>query len=144
MTYKQVKEAVKTILESHAMIRDVRFATPTEWMKKETQPEYPVCCYAINTGSFEKGYKNFTVQFWFLDLAGAEGEYDVDVVSDQTEIANDIVGLLKQSHVRSWTIDETINFNCILQKFEDYISGVELTINLKTINKYDTCAIPTN
>lgn len=96
----------------------------------------------MNNGQFDPGYKVFNLQLWFLDLAGVDGEFEVDVVSDQTEIANDIVGLLKQAY-QSWEIDENISFDVVLEKFEDFLSGVQLSINLKTINTYDTCVSPT-
>lgn len=142
MTYKQVKISVENLLNSHPQINDVRFATPREWLKLEGQNNYPVCCFAMNNGQFDPGYKVFNLQLWFLDLAGVDGEFEVDVVSDQTEIANDIVGLLKQAY-QSWEIDENISFDVVLEKFEDFLSGVQLSINLKTINTYDTCISPT-
>ena len=113
-------------------------------MFRDDQPVFPLCCFSMSTGSFEPGYKNFDLQIWFLDKAGVEGEFEVDVVSDQTEIANDIVGLLKKSWVNSWLIDDNIIFEVLLEKYEDYLSGVKIFIRLKTINNYDTCAIPFN
>jgi hypothetical protein len=143
MTYKQVKKAIQVLLESHAMIKEVRFATPTEWINRESKPEFPCCLYAITAGSFERGYKNFNVDFWFLDQSGKEGEFELDVVSDQTEIASDIVALLK-ARAREWTIDENISFTVVLEEFEDFLSGVTFSVTIKTYNKYDTCAIPVN
>lgn len=142
MTYKQVKIAVQTLLNSHPQINDVRFATAQEWLKTEGNNDYPVCCFAINNGNLEPGYKVFSVQFWFMDLSGKDAEFELDVVSDQTEIANDIVGLLK-GHTQPWEIDESISFQVLLHKFEDYLSGVQLTVNLKIANTYDTCISPT-
>lgn len=125
------------------MIKEVNFFTAKEWIKRNGDNTYPVCCYSILSGTFEPGYKNFSVQFLFLDQTGVDGEFETDVVSDQTEIANDIVALLKQ-HTRSWVIDEEIGFEVLLGEFEDNLSGVQLTINIKTRNNYDTCAIPPN
>jgi hypothetical protein len=143
MTYKQVQRAVQTILQSHAMIKDVRFVTAKEWIKRDSDPLYPVCCYDIFSGSFQPGYKTFQVRFLFLDQTGMDGEYEIDVVSDQTEIANDILALVKQRD-NNWIIDTEITFEVLLGEFEDNLSGVQLTINIKTLNNYDTCAIPYN
>lgn len=142
MTYKQTKEAVQAILENHAMIKRVIFNSPLEWMFANEQPEFPICCFTINNGSFEKGYKNFTLTIWFLDKSGKEGEFETDVVSDQVEIANDIVSLLRQSQKRSWLMDDNISFQVISDSFEDYLAGVQLDVTLKTIDNYDACSVP--
>ena len=105
MTYKQVKLKVQQILESHAMIKDRRFLTAKEWIKRNSDPLYPICCYSLLSGSFEPGYKNFELTLLFLDQTGVDGEFELDVVSDQTEIANDIVSLLKQKST-GWIIEE--------------------------------------
>ena len=144
MTYKQLRDAIRTLLQSHAMIKQVRFSSPTDWLFDDEQPLFPLACYAINTGSFEPGYKNFVVSFWFIDKSGVDGEFEDEVVNDQIEIANDIVGLLKQSHLRPWQMDDDISFTVLSEKFEDYLSGVELNITLKIRNDYDTCVIPFN
>ena len=142
MTYKQVKLAVQALLENHAMIKKVMFNTPQEWMYRGENPEFPLCCFAMNGGALEPGYKVMNLQIWFLDRAGVDGEFEVDVVSDQVEIANDIVALLKQSWVNDWLIDENVIFEVLLEKFDDFISGCRIDVILKTQNDYDTCAIP--
>lgn len=81
---------------------------------------------------------------WFLDLGGKEGEMELDVVSDQLEIGNDIVSLLRQSHVRDWLTDLPVSFETISDALEDYICGVRFDVTLKTVNKYDACSIPFN
>jgi len=142
MTYKQVKQNVQAILESHPMIRKVLFNTPTEWIYQEGSPDFPIALFSIDGGVLEPGYKTFNLSFWFLDRSGMDGEFEVDIVSDQVEIANDIVAKLKQSWINNWLIDENVSFDVIMEKFEDYLSGVKFTTTLKTANDYDTCAIP--
>jgi hypothetical protein len=144
MTLKQTKNQVQQLLQSHAMIRRVIYNTPQEWMFAEQQPEYPLACFWIGAGSLEQGFKNFNVTMWFLDIAGKEGIHELDVVSDQVEIANDIVALLRQSHLRSWQIDDNIQLEIISDALEDYIAGVRLEVNIKTINRYDACSVPIN
>jgi hypothetical protein len=106
------------------------------------QPEFPLCCFTINNGSFERGYKNFIVTVWFLDKAGLEGEFEIDVTNDQIEIANDIISLVRQSQKRDWLIDDNISFQVISDSFEDYLAGVQMDITFKTIDNYDACSVP--
>lgn len=124
------------------MIKKVIYNTPQEWMFAKDQPEFPICCFVVNNGSFETGYKNFNARFWFLDKAGKEAEFEEEVASDQVEIANDIYALLRQSHLRDWVVGDNVTFEVIADSFEDYLAGVDLTATLKTLNNYDACSIP--
>ena len=125
------------------MIKEVRFSSPLEWMFANEQPEFPLCCFRLETGTLEAGYTLYDLRIWFLDLSGREGQFDDDVISDQLETAKDIWSLLKQSQVREW-LAENANFTLLTEKFEDYISGVELSLQIKVFNQYVTCDIPVN
>lgn len=142
MTYNEVKKKIENLLASHAMIRETRFCTATEWIKRNSNPELPVCCYSIFSGAFESGYKNFNVKFLFLDKTGKDGEFEMDVVSDQIEIANDIVALMRESHVTGFEVEDSVSFDVLLAEFEDILSGCQMDVNIKTLNTLDTCIIP--
>ena len=142
MTYNQIVTELRKIMQSHAMIKQVKFATPVEWLSRDEQPTYPIACYAINAGQLNKGREQvFNVQIWFLDKSGAEAEFETDVVSDQMQIAADIVSKLRIES-NDWFVDNNINFDVISDKFEDYLAGVQLTFNIFTISNYDACDIP--
>lgn len=144
MTYNQVIKTIRETLESHAMIRSVKNAAPREWLFADDQPVYPICCFAINSGSLNIGREQvYNLTLWFLDKAGMEAEFEQDVASDQLQIAADIISKLRNDG-NPWEIDDNISYNLILDKFEDYLSGVELTFNMLTISDFDACDIPLN
>lgn len=141
MTYNQIVEIIKSLLQSHAMINTTRFATPTEWLMWDSQPVYPCASFSINSGGLNAGRElTYSCQFWFLDKSGVEGEFETEVISDQHQIANDIISNLRKNNLL--IVDTNVNWNAISEKFEDYLSGVELTINISTIGKYDSCDFP--
>jgi hypothetical protein len=143
MTYNQIVTEVETILTSHAMIKDVRFATPVEWLAWESEPVLPVALYYIDQGNFNIGRElTFSVQFWFLDKSGVEGEFETEVTSDQHQIAGDIINLMRQKI--SYSIDDQIVWNALSEKFEDYLSGVTLTFTISTTGEFGACDVPTN
>lgn len=123
------------------MINDVRFATPAEWLNWDSQPTYPVATYMISSGQLNKGRDNvYSVQFWFLDKSGVEGEFETEVVSDQHQIANDIIMAYRQN--KDLIIDDQISWNAISEKFEEYLSGVEFTMNISTKGEFNNCNFP--
>lgn len=126
------------------MIKSVKNATPREWLFADSQPVYPIACFAINSGSLNVGREQvYNVSLWFLDKAGLEGEFEQDVASDQLQICADIISKLR-NEANPYLIDDNISYNLILDKFEDYLSGVEVSFNMTTYSAYDACDIPLN
>lgn len=124
------------------MIKTVRNLPPKEWLLKNEQVEYPVCCFFINSGSFNKGREQvFNTQFFFLDKSGADAEFEQDVISDQVGIASDIVSLMRAPR-RSYSVDDNISFNTLSDKYEDYLAGVEFTTDITTQSDFDGCDAP--
>ncbi len=143
MTYNQLVKTIRTLLESQAQLKSVKNATPREWLFVETQPIFPIACFAINSGSLNTGREQvYNISLWFLDKAGMEAEFEPDVASDQLQIAADIISSMRNG-ANNYTIDTNINYNFVLDKFEDYLSGVELTFNINTISDFDACDMPT-
>jgi len=142
MTYNQVVKEIDTLLKSHAMIKDVRFATPVEWLAWENEAILPVALYYIENGNFNIGRElTFSVQFWFLDKSGVEGEFETDVTSDQHQIAGDIINLMRQKI--AYSIDDQIVWTALSEKFEDYLSGVTMTFTISTNGEWSACDVPT-
>lgn len=142
MTYKQLVTEITNLLESHAMINTVKFASPTNWINWDEQPVFPAALFAINNGLFNPGREQvYTITFWFLDKSGVEGEFETEVTSDQHSIAADIISTLrKQSN--EWTIDSNISWDAVSEQFEEYLSGVTLTLNINIVSDYDACNMP--
>lgn len=144
MTYNQVIKNIKAILASHAMIKSVKGATPREWLYADSQPVFPVACFAINSGSLNVGREQvYNLSLWFLDKSGIEREFEDDVASDQLQICADIISKLRNG-ANNWTISDNITYNLISDKFEDYLSGVEVSFDMTTFSDFDACDIPLN
>jgi hypothetical protein len=144
MTYNQVIKTIKAILGSHAMIKSVKVASPREWLFEDSQPVFPVACFAMNSGSLNVGREQvYNLSLWFLDKSGMEREFEDDVASDQLQICADIISKLRNG-ANNWTIDDNITYNLISDKFEDYLSGVEVSFNMTTFSDFDACDIPLN
>jgi hypothetical protein len=142
MTYNQLVTTLQSLLSSHAMIQTVKHTTPKEWLQRESQIVYPVATFSINNGSLNVGAQQvYTVQFFFLDKSGLEAEYETDVTSDQIQIASDIVNIMRIGS-NDYFIDDNVTFNCISDKYEDYLAGVEFTINITTQSNFSACDAP--
>jgi hypothetical protein len=142
MTYNQLLTTITNLLSSHAMIKEVKNVSPKEWLFRDNNPEYPVCCFSINSGSMNVGKEQiYNVQFFFLDKSGAEMEFEPDVISDQWQIAEDIIQMIRSTK-RDYYIDDNITINAISDKYEDYLAGVEFTANIYNQRDFDACDAP--
>ncbi len=85
----------------------------------------------------------YQITLWLLDKSGMEGKYDTEVVSDSIETMADIVNKLRLGS-NTYTIDDSITFEPIMDKYEDYLSGVTCTFSLTVNSKFDFCDAPFN
>lgn len=142
MTYNQLITTIQSLLESHKMIETAKNVTPREWLLRDEQVVYPIACFSVNSGSMNIGREQvFNVQFFFLDKSGKEAEFETDVISDQMQTASDILSLMRTGR-KSYSIDDNVSFNAISDKYEDYLAGVEYTINISTQNEFTGCNVP--
>jgi hypothetical protein len=143
MTYNNLITTITDMLQSHAMIKTVKNCSPKEWLNKDDQPVFPICCFTVSSGTFNVGRQQiYNIQFFFLDKSGAEAEFEQDVISDQIGIAYDIVELIRGTK-RDYTIEDSVSFNTISDKYEDYLAGVEFTTDITTTSDFDGCDVPT-
>ena len=125
------------------MINTVKFASPIEWINWDNQPVFPAALFSINNGYFNSGREQvYTITFWFLDKSGVEGEFETEVTSDQHSIAADIVSSLRKLS-NKWIIGDSIGWDAVSEQFEEYLSGVTLTLNINIVSDYDACNMPT-
>lgn len=141
MTYNQVLNELQTICEGHAMVKSVKNETPVEWINRNSIPDFPCVNYSINSGSYGLGREvTYRIDLWILDKSGNDGEFESEVISDTHKIGGDIVHNMMQQF-KSYSIGN-VNWIALSEKFEDYLSGVKLTIDLSAMAQYGACDIP--
>jgi hypothetical protein len=142
MTYNQLITTITDLLQSHAMIKTVKNATPKEWLMREDQPLYPVAFFSVNNGSLNKSREQvYNVQFFFLDKSGLEAEFETEVISDQIGIGSDIINLIRTGR-KNYYVQDAVTFNAISDKYEDYLAGIEYTLNITTQSDFTGCDVP--
>jgi len=143
VTYNQLITEITNLLQSHAQIKEVKNQTASEWLNQAGVPDFPVALFSINSGTINKGSEQvWSVQFFFLDKSGADREFEPDVISDQWQIAEDIVQLMRGTR-RDYYVDDQVTITPISDKYEDYLAGVTYTITITSQRQYDGCDVPT-
>ena len=139
MTYNQAILELRNVLSSHPMISEVLSETPAAWLNSESVPSFPSASYVINSGQINAGREQvYTIDVWLLDKAGVDGEFDIDITSNMQGIAYDILQALRQNST-AYSISNTVRWDAIAEKFEDYLSGVKFSFDLSAVRKYGAC-----
>lgn len=126
------------------MIKEVRFASPTQWLNWDSVPNFPVASFVINRGQINIGRELvYTIEMWMLDKSGVDGEYETDVTSDMHSIACDIVQNLRQGF-QPYRLSTSVSWDAVSEKFEDYLSGVKFSFDFSVVREYDSCDTPIN
>jgi hypothetical protein len=107
------------------------------------QPEFPNASFDVQSGSLNAGRElQYNLSIWFLDKSGVDNEFERDVTSDMLGIANDFLSILRQGF-KTYSIDTTIRWDKVEEKFEDYLTGVTLNFNITIASAYGACDVPT-
>jgi len=123
------------------MIKEVKQNTPQEWLGYNNQPVLPVACFYSANGSIDLGRDLiYNFKIWLLDKSGVEGEFEMEVISDMHQIACDIINALRQN--KDLSVDDKIRFDGISEKFEDYLTGVEINFNIAVTGQFNLCDFP--
>ena len=143
MTYNQIITELETILGNHKMLKSVIPNEPANWLFWTNQPEFPNASFDVRSGSLNAGRElQYNLSIWFLDKSGVDNEFERDVTSDMLGIANDFVSILRQGFQR-YSVDTTIRWDKVEEKFEDYLTGVTLNFNITIASDYGACDVPT-
>lgn len=143
MTYNQVVKEIQEKLQSHPMLHEVMFGSPAIWLYNNQPPSFPSANFEINTGSLNIGREQiFTVNVWLLDKSGVDSEFEQEVTSDMHGIAYDFLQKLRNS--LDYSISNTVTWNAISEKFEDYLSGVNFSFDFTVTRSYGNCDSPIN
>ena len=143
MTYNQLIKKFNELLQSHAQLKTVKNATPTEWLGSPGVVDFPAALFVVNTGTFERGnQRTRLVQMWFIDKSGADNEFEQDVSSDMEQVAGDIVEKLL-NEANKWSIDAPISYTFFRDSYEDFMAGVQFIFSIETNNEFDGCDMPT-
>lgn len=130
MTYNQIISGITDVLQSHPRIRAARNVNPLDWINRDGEPELPVCCFDVIEGNYNRGGEQvWSIQFFFLDQSGPDGEFETEVISDQWLIAEDIIEKLR---VPPYSVDDSVIIRGVSQKFENFFSGTTFTANITT------------
>ena len=147
MTLNQVIKRIETIALAHKQINDFREGDVVTFLK-DSDIVYPACLCQILPGRISKVDKHTTVRIalYLCDLVNLSIDSktnELEVKSNMLSVAEDLMAAFQYpSYQLDWEMPEEGSVEFLDEKFEDMISAVLLTFDIKTRFDSNRCQIP--
>lgn len=144
---KQILRKVRHFQENHLQINDFRFGDVTQLLNNG-DIKYPALFCDINPTSIDRVNMEtvFNLSFWIADLSNVSGDTrlnEIDVLSDLTKIAEDLVSLFSSYKMQDeWEVKEVTDVEYLMDGNEDCAILAKFNISLALDYIPNDCSIP--
>jgi len=142
MTLVQIINIIKSLAESHQMIRTFGEGDIYDYVDNGGEINYPVCWVVQQTHSYSSNVLTYSLQLIFADLLTEDKSNRLQAQSDQLQVAIDIISKLKLDTTYEFSILNNINVETFQERFNDFATGVSMTINIVDPYPLNYCVYP--
>lgn len=149
MTINEIIQRVKTICQSHQMVRSFFFGNPSDFLVNVKQRDYVAILLQDAGGAFSPSGNEYTLSFkmFVLDLVHVATDMktnELDVQSDCLSIGNDLMSLINSHQYDDWALATSVSYSLVAEKFEDMLGGVVIDFTIRTQWDKSYCEAPIN
>lgn len=141
MTLNQLVAHIQSLGESHQIIQKTFRGSILDFLS--TDNLYPGFIFDVTTASINGSEQTINFEFFFLDRVNQDDSNDMEVFSDQLQIAQDIIAQMRDQNLE-YELANNINITFLLEQTGDVLAGVrcDISVNLGYIS--NRCAVPTD
>lgn len=145
ITYKNIIEQFKDITDRHKMVNSFNSGDiyDVNFDDEKKAPVYPYVHLVPQPSQLSENEMLFTFNLIIMDLVDGEFDNHYDIQSDTLQIGQDIIFEFKGQSQTEQVIDP-IGFSFFTERFNDEVSGVNLTITLSVPQNINICENPFN
>ena len=153
MTYKEIINRFRTVVEDHYMLQDFGYGqlsdlkTQSQLGPEEQGVDYPYLFLLPQTHNRQGPVMNYSFNMIVMDMArGEEGDvYDnyVSIQSDCQQYIDDVLANLYYYYKDQPEITLTnISYNAFKEKYQDELAGMTATITIQVPTPLNDCITP--
>ena len=157
MNFRKIYEDLKTITKNHKFINSFGFGDIkqltylTQVRNNEDNPNnspkstvYPLMFVIPQTAQTDTRTMDYTFNILVMDIINDDYSNEIDVWSDTLQSARDIAAHFKYSseYREDYNIEPNFSFQPFSERFDDYVSGWNLTLTIVTEDPLDDCIAP--
>lgn len=138
----QVKKVLETIATNHKQINSFGFGDIWEFTTESLT--MGVMWAELKDSSFSLNGKSLllSMSLYFMDLVKKDEGNETEVLSDQLQIAGDVISILDADYNDSFFVDPNVPLTPFTEKSDDEVSGWKADLVLRIPFTKDTCVIP--
>lgn len=142
-TLNQVVQQIRQIQEGHLQINSFGFGDIWE-INTSGDVNYPLMWLVHDGVDINGSMQNFKFNLIFCDIVKGGEVNEDDVLSDQLEIAKDVIAKLKDPSYKWDFIGNNISLDAFTERFTDSVAGYSFSFGLEMPFASNRCAIPDN
>lgn len=146
LTLNQVIQRIETLALAHKQINHFFVGDPVEFLSNG-DVRYPACFLELTGSRVDRGEKQtvYSFRFWLCDLGDIaidSAQNEIEVQSDLTSMAEDMVAMLGFTEYNDWDIYTPGGIQYFTEKFEDLVVAVAMTIEVGVRFDANRCQAP--
>jgi hypothetical protein len=146
-TLNQILRDVEAFADSHGQVGQYLFKDPIELLN-DHESRFPVIDVVVRPAPISRGTGprtiQFNLEFFFADLVEKDLSNEQEVLSDQAQIAMDLLAYFdKPEFDDKFTLGLNNNLNPFYEKGDNEMTGWSMLVTFNVLDLRDACAIPT-
>ena len=142
MTYKELVNNIKQIVQDHYMLADFGYGQISDIKTggDDGEADYP---YAfLNPGSHTRGERSITYRFNLIVMDMYLGDHFLTAQSQCQQYIDDILAELKYNNNEIYDININATLTPFKERFQDVVGGMTATLDIEVPQKLNLCIAP--
>lgn len=141
-TLNQINELLEGIATAHQQINSYGIGDLYDLVANGAVT-YPLMFTVINPGQIQGKQMSLNLSLLFMDLVHKDQHNELEVLSDQLQIATDVVAQLRAPLYEDWfMVGDSVSFEDFTERFNDEVAGYKIDITLNLSEQFNLCALP--
>lgn len=145
ITFNKLITKLEEFQKRHPQLNSFGFGNLIEFGKDidNTAPLYPLMFVVPQAITYEEPLTQYSLQIFFADRLNDDNDGSVSIVSSMSQIARDLLGTLKLNEDFRYLgdYDFPVTAAPFLERFNDVLAGVSITLNLNVGDYLDICQL---
>jgi hypothetical protein len=142
MTLSNLVNKIKTLSESHPMIKTFGEGDIYDYVDNGGEIQYPVLWIVIQPSQYSRTTMSYSLLFVFADLLIEDKSNVLQAQSDQLQVALDFISKFKLDKTYDFNIADNIPIEFFEERFDDFTAGVTAQIEINVPLPLNYCQIP--
>jgi hypothetical protein len=143
MTLQIAINRILTMGQTHAMLASAFLGDPWELEHQQSGATKYACMMLQLTGvRFQRGQTRVDFSLYFMDQVLAEETNELPVLSDMTQVAQDVLAWMRDPSYQDWVVSDESTGQYFTERFESMVAGLRVDVAVIFEDPGDRCAVP--